>query len=78
MEFLDKLGIEQEEELYNAYLEDVGLSDNVTIGVVLFKDSYEVFADHWDKTATKYFRTFQEALDYCKQEYPDADWDVLG
>lgn len=80
MEYLDKANLEQEESLYNAYLDDVGIGKKVSIGVSLFRDDYEVFVDHWDKkpATTYYCATFDEALEYCKQEYPDADWDVIG
>ena len=80
MESLDKIWLEDEERLYNAYLDDAGISKKATIGVSVFKDSYEVFVDQWDKetAVTYYCATFDEALDYCKQEYPDANWEVLG
>ena len=77
MESLDKIRLEDEETLYNAYLDDAGISEKASIGVIVIQDSYEVFVDEWHKGATSYFATFEDALDYCKQEYPDANWEVM-
>lgn len=70
--------LESEVSLYNAYMQDVGIFSAVSFGVKIFGDGYEVYIDLWDKGATYYFNSFDEALQYCKKEYPEADWSVLG
>lgn len=75
---LDKIELENDERLYNAYLEDVGLGDKLTIGVNIFKGDFEVFVDEAGKTKSEYFLSFEDALHYCKARYPEAEWDNLG
>lgn len=75
---LDKIELENNERLYNAYLEDVGINDKIWIGVSIFKDDYEVFVDEAGRTKTEYFLSFEDALHYCKTIYPEAEWSNLG
>ncbi len=74
---LDKIELENDERLYNAYLEDVGLGDKLTIGVNIFKGDFEVFVEEAGKKPS-YFLDFDDALDYCRSQYPEAEWDNLG
>ena len=73
---LDRVYLEDEEAIYNAYLEEAGIGKQVTIGANVFMDDYEVFVQKSGETTSKYFNGFQEAFQYCKAEFPDANWEA--
>lgn len=72
----DRIDLENEEALYNNYLEEAGINDKVSIGVNIFKGDYEVFVQKAEDTGATYFLSFDEAFEFCRTEFPDANWEA--
>ncbi len=78
MDDLTRYDIEDQENWYNKLLEDANINDKVFIGTIIYRDNYEAFVDEVGIDEPTYFSTFQEAFDYCKTKYPEAEWGNLG
>ena len=78
MDVHSKYQIEDEENWYNALLEDANIDHKLSIGTITYSDNYEVFVDEVGIKEFTYFTSFPEAFNYCKTRYPEADWDNLG
>jgi hypothetical protein len=78
MDAQTKYHIEDEENWYNTLLDDAKIDHKLSIGTITYRDDYEVFVDEMGVEKSVYFSSFQEAFDYCKSRYPDAEWDNLG
>lgn len=74
----DRIWLESEEDYLNALLSDVGLSDKAYIGTAVHGDEFEVYVEKYAEETHEWFLTFKDALDYCRAQYPEADWDNLG
>lgn len=72
----DRIDLENEMDLYNNYLEEAGINKDVWIGVNIFKGEYEVFVEKAGESNATYFFTFEDALQFCRTEFPDANWEA--
>jgi hypothetical protein len=74
----ERAWLESQEDYYNALLKDVGISEKVYIGTAVHGGDYEVYVDRYVSRTTEWFLSFDDALAYCKVQYPEAEWDNLG
>lgn len=78
MDDLTRYAIEDAENWYNALLTDAEIDHKLSIGTIIYRDDYEVFVDEVGVKEFTYFTSFPEAFNYCKTQYPEAEWDNLG
>lgn len=78
MDATSRYRIEDEENWHNTLLTDAKIDHKLSIGTIVYADDYEVFVQEAGVKEVTYFATFEEAFDYCKARYPEAEWDNLG